>query len=152
MASITSVDDWRRGHSLDLGLVTWLRADTGPGRWEDDVFNGLDFRLVHLLLAEAELAEAPERAQMIRSDPEVYRQKTERVLGVSNTGQPAAAELDLGGADESTSPTATRPTTRGGAGEPHDAHPFPPGRRRRGHPMAGWHRPAPDDPGARWHR
>lgn len=79
-------------------LVTWLRADIGPGRWEDDVFNGADFRLVHLELAVAELEADPERARMVRAEARsLYREKTERVLRTAETGQPDA-DVDLGGA------------------------------------------------------
>lgn len=83
-------------------LVTWMRTDLGPGVWEDDVFNGPDFRNVHIKLTEAEIAESPERAQMIRSDAKgLYRQKAERVLMVSKTSSQAEpGEKDIGGADE----------------------------------------------------
>ena len=84
-------------------LVTWMRTDLGLGVWEDDVFNGPDFRTVHLKLTEAELAGSPEQAAMIRGDARsLYRQKAERVLMVSKTNspQPRRGEQDIGGANE----------------------------------------------------
>lgn len=83
-------------------LVIWMRADIGMGAWEDDVFNGFDFWLVHLILAEAEIVEDAERAEKLRRDARaLYRETTERVLKRDKTtGQAQAAEVDLGGADE----------------------------------------------------